>query len=128
MKKLLNLKNIAIALLIVIVVFQQCGGNKKTTGEIVNYKGKKSSIYFNLGIANFELNKIFESLSFFEMAIDLEPKNLKFITTLLGTSHFLEQNSFYYKKYLNIFRDAIEFHDSSIFHKYSYLNKFQQSK
>ena len=41
MKKLLNLKNIAIALLIVIVVFQQCGGNKKTTGEIVKIDGKK---------------------------------------------------------------------------------------
>ena len=41
MKKLLNLKNIAIALLIVIVVFQQCGGNKKGTGEIVKVDGKK---------------------------------------------------------------------------------------
>jgi 3D (Asp-Asp-Asp) domain-containing protein len=41
MKKLLNLKNIAIGLLIVIVVFQQCGGNKKTTGEIVKVDGKK---------------------------------------------------------------------------------------
>ena len=41
MKKLLNLKNIAITLLIVIVVFQQCGGNKKTTGEIVKVDGKK---------------------------------------------------------------------------------------
>ena len=41
MKKLLNLKNIAIALLIVIVVFQQCGGNKKVTGEIVKVDGKK---------------------------------------------------------------------------------------
>ena len=41
MKKLLNLKNIAIALLIVVVVFQQCGGNKKTTGEIVKVDGKK---------------------------------------------------------------------------------------
>ena len=91
--------------------------------KALNYKGKKSSIYFNLGIANFGLNKIFESLSFFEKAIDLDPKNLKFITTLLGTSHFLEQNSSYYKKYLNIFRDAIEFHDSSLFHKYSYLNE-----
>ena len=90
--------------------------------KALNYSGKKSSVYFNLGIANFALNKTFESLSFFEKAIDLEPKNLKFITTLLGTSHFLEQNSFYYKKYLNIFRDAIEFHDSSLFHKYSYLN------
>lgn len=39
--KFLNIKNIAIALLIVIVVFQQCGGNKKTTGEIVKVDGKK---------------------------------------------------------------------------------------
>ena len=41
MKKLLNLKNIAIALLIVIVVFQQCGGDKRKTGEIVKVDGKK---------------------------------------------------------------------------------------
>jgi hypothetical protein len=41
MKKLLNLKNIAIALLIVVVVFQQCGGKKTKTGEIVKIDGKK---------------------------------------------------------------------------------------
>ena len=41
MKKLLNLKNIALVLLIAIVVFQQCGGNKKTTGEIVKVDGNK---------------------------------------------------------------------------------------
>jgi|688.fasta_scaffold637326_2 hypothetical protein len=41
MKKLLNLKNIAILLLIAVVVFQQCGGNKKGTGEIVKVDGKK---------------------------------------------------------------------------------------
>jgi hypothetical protein len=41
MKKLLNLKNIAIALLVAIVVFQQCGGDKKVTGEIVKVDGKK---------------------------------------------------------------------------------------
>jgi len=41
MKKLLNLKNITIALLIVIVVFQQCGGDKTKTGEIVKVDGKK---------------------------------------------------------------------------------------
>ena len=39
--KFLNIKNIAIALLIVVVVFQQCGGNKKGTGEIVKVDGKK---------------------------------------------------------------------------------------
>jgi hypothetical protein len=41
MKKLLNIKNIALILLIAIVVFQQCGGNKKGTGEIVKVDGKK---------------------------------------------------------------------------------------
>jgi hypothetical protein len=41
MKKFLNLKNIAIALLILVIVFQQCGGNKTKTGEIVKIDGKK---------------------------------------------------------------------------------------
>ena len=41
MKKLLNIKNIALLLLIAIVVVQQCGGNKKGTGEIVKVDGKK---------------------------------------------------------------------------------------
>ena len=41
MKKFLNLKNIAIALLILVVVFQKCGGNKTKTGEIVKIDGKK---------------------------------------------------------------------------------------
>ena len=41
MKKLLNLKNIAIAVLIAIVVFQQCGGNYKRNAEIVKVDGKK---------------------------------------------------------------------------------------
>jgi hypothetical protein len=41
MKKLLNIKNIALILLIAIVIFQQCGGNKKGTGEIVKVDGKK---------------------------------------------------------------------------------------
>ena len=41
MKQLLNLKNIAIAVLIAIVVFQQCGGNYKRNAEIVKVDGKK---------------------------------------------------------------------------------------
>ena len=39
--KFLNIKNIAILVLIAVVVFQQCGGNKKGTGEIVKVDGKK---------------------------------------------------------------------------------------
>ena len=34
MKKFLNIKNIALLVLIAIVVFQQCGGNKTKTGEM----------------------------------------------------------------------------------------------
>jgi hypothetical protein len=41
MKKFLNIKNIALLVLIAIVVFQQCGGNKTKTGEIVKVDGKK---------------------------------------------------------------------------------------
>jgi len=41
MKKFLNIKNIALLLLIVIVVLQQCGENKTKTGEIVKVDGKK---------------------------------------------------------------------------------------
>jgi hypothetical protein len=41
MKKFLNIKNIALLLLIAIVIFQQCGGNKTKTGEIVKIDGKK---------------------------------------------------------------------------------------
>jgi hypothetical protein len=41
MKKLLNIKNIALLVLIAIVLFQQCGGSKKGTGEIVKVDGKK---------------------------------------------------------------------------------------
>ena len=35
MKKYISLKNIAIALLVAIVVFQQFGGNKKGTGKVI---------------------------------------------------------------------------------------------
>ena len=41
MKKFLNIKNIALLLLIIVVVLQQCGENKTKTGEIVKVDGKK---------------------------------------------------------------------------------------
>lgn len=44
MIKLLNLKNIAILLLIVIILFQKCGGNKTKTGEIVKVDDKKYEV------------------------------------------------------------------------------------
>lgn len=86
-------------------------------------QGDKSSIYFNLGLVNFQLNRMSEALFFFEKAIELDNKNIKFSTTLLGSSHFLEHNVSYYKKYSKIFRDNILKYSSSEISKFRYLKK-----
>lgn len=86
-------------------------------------QGDKSSIYFNLGLVNFQLNRMLEALFFFEKAIELDNKNIKFSTTLLGSSHFLEHNVSYYKKYSKIFRDNILKYSSSEISKFRYPKK-----
>lgn len=86
-------------------------------------QGNKSSIYFNLGLVNFQLNRMSEALFFFEKAIELDNKNIKFSTTLLGSSHFLEHNVSYYKKYSKIFRDNILKYSSSEISKFRYPKK-----
>jgi protein O-GlcNAc transferase len=86
-------------------------------------QGDKSSIYFNLGLVNFQLNKMSEALVFFEKAVELDNKNLKFSTTLLGSSHFLEHNVLYYKKYSKIFRDNILKYSSSEILQFGYSRK-----
>ena len=91
--------------------------------KALKFKGEKSSIYFNLGIVNFQLNRISEALVFFEKAIELDNKNIKFTTTLLGSSHFIEHNSLYYKKYSKIFRDNIFQYNSSDISEFSYSKK-----
>ena len=86
-------------------------------------QGNKSSIYFNLGLVNFQLNRMSEALFFFEKAIELDNKNIKFSTTLLGSSHFLKHNVSYYKKYSKIFRDNILKYSSSEISKFRYSKK-----
>jgi len=86
-------------------------------------QGNKSSIYFNLGLVNFQLNRMSEALFFFEKAIELDNKNIKFSTTLLGSSHFFEHNVSYYKKYSKIFRDNILKYSSSEISKFRYPKK-----
>ena len=77
----------------------------------LNLQGKKSSIYFNLGIANYELNNISQALKYFEKSVELDEKNIKFTSTLLGCSYFLDSKDFYYKKFLDRYRKNIEIFD-----------------
>jgi predicted O-linked N-acetylglucosamine transferase (SPINDLY family) len=86
-------------------------------------QGDKSSIYFNLGLVNFQLNRMPEALVFFEKAVELDNKNIKFSTTLLGSSHFLEHNALYYKQYSEIFRNNILRHSSSEISEFRYSKK-----
>jgi len=86
-------------------------------------QGDKSSIYFNLGLVNFQLNRMSEALVFFEKAVELDNKNIKFSTTLLGSSHFLDHNVLYYKKYSEIFRNNIKKYNSSEISEFKYLKK-----
>jgi predicted O-linked N-acetylglucosamine transferase (SPINDLY family) len=86
-------------------------------------QGDKSSIYFNLGLVNFQLNRMSEALVFFEKAVELDNKNIKFSTTLLGSSHFLDHNVLYYKKYSEIFRNNIKKYNSSEISQFRYLTK-----
>jgi len=105
MKKLLNLKNIAIALLIVIVVFQQCGGNKKTTGEIVKVDGKKYELIKH-EIDTFEVVK---TKVVTKKGEDIYHETIKevIIPTIVDTQALLQD---YFAK--NIYKDTLQLPDS----------------
>ena len=105
MKKLLNLKNIAIALLIVIVVFQQCGGNKKTTGEIVKVDGKKYELIKH-EIDTFEIVK---TKVVTKKGEDIYHETIKevIIPTIVDTQALLQD---YFAK--NIYKDTLNLPDS----------------
>jgi hypothetical protein len=105
MKKLLNLKNIAIALLIVIVVFQQCGGNKKTTGEIVKVDGKKYELIKH-EIDTFEIVK---TKVVTKKGEDIYHETIKevIIPTIIDTQALLQD---YFAK--NIYKDTLQLPDS----------------
>jgi hypothetical protein len=105
MKKLLNLKNIAIALLIVIVVFQQCGGNKTKTGEIVKIDGKKYELIKH-EIDTFEIVK---TKVVTKKGEDIYHETIKEVTipAIVDTQALLQD---YFAK--NIYKDTLQLPDS----------------
>ena len=105
MKKLLNLKNIAIALLIVIVVFQQCGGNKKVTGEIVKVDGKK----YELIKHEIDTVEVVKTKVVTKKGEDIYHETIKevIIPTIVDTQALLHD---YFAK--NIYKDTLQLPDS----------------
>ena len=105
MKKLLNLKNIAIALLIVVVVFQQCGGNKKTTGEIVKVDGKK----YELIKHEIDTVEVVKTKVVTKKGEDIYHETIKevIIPTIVDTQALLHD---YFAK--NIYKDTLQLPDS----------------
>lgn len=105
MKKLLNLKNIAIALLIVIVVFQQCGGNKKTTGEIVKVDGKK----YELIKHEIDTVEVFKTKVVTKKGEDIYHETIKEVNipAIVDTQALLRD---YFAK--NIYKDTLQLPDS----------------
>jgi hypothetical protein len=105
MKKFLNLKNIAIALLIVVVVFQQCGGNKTKTGEIVKVDGKKYELIKH-EIDTFEVVK---TKVVTKKGEDIYHETIKevVIPTIIDTQALLQD--FFAK---NIYKDTLQLPDS----------------
>jgi len=105
MKKLLNLKNIAIALLIVIVVFQQCGGNKKETGEIVKVDGKK----YELIKHEIDTVEVVKTKVVTKKGEDIYHETIKEVTipAIVDTQALLHD---YFAK--NIYKDTLQLPDS----------------
>lgn len=105
MKKLLNLKNIAIALLIVVVVFQQCGGNKKVTGEIVKVDGKK----YELIKHEIDTVEVVKTKVVTKKGEDIYHETIKEVTipAIVDTQALLHD---YFAK--NIYKDTLQLPDS----------------
>jgi hypothetical protein len=105
MKNLLNLKNIAIALLIVVVVFQQCGGSKKTKGEIVKIDGKK----YELIKHEIDTIEVVKTKVVTKKGEDIYHETIKevIIPTIVDTAALLKD--FFAK---NIYKDTLQLPDS----------------
>ena len=103
--KFLNIKNIAIALLIVVVVFQQCGGNKKTTGEIVKVDGKK----YELIKHEIDTIEVVKTKVVTKKGEDIYHETIKevIIPTIVDTQALLHD---YFAK--NIYKDTLNLPDS----------------
>ena len=105
MKKLLNLKNIALVLLIVVVVFQQCGGSKKTKGEIVKVDGKK----YELIKHEIDTIEVVKTKVVTKKGEDIYHETIKevIIPTIVDTQALLHD---YFAK--NIYKDTLQLPDS----------------
>jgi hypothetical protein len=105
MKKLLNLKNIALLLLIIIVVFQQCGGNKTKTGEIVKVDGKK----YELIKHEIDTVEVVKTKVVTKKGEDIYHETIKevIIPTIVDTQALLHD---YFAK--NIYKDTLQLPDS----------------
>ena len=105
MKKFLNIKNIALLLLIAIVVFQQCGGNKTKTGEIVKVDGKKYELIKH-EIDTFEIVK---TKVVTKRGEDIYHETIKEVTipAIVDTQALLQD---YFAK--NIYKDTLQLPDS----------------
>ena len=105
MKKLLNLKNIAIVLLIVIVVFQQCGGDKTKTGEIVKVDGKK----YELIKHEIDTVEVVKTKVVTKKGEDIYHETIKEVTipAIIDTQALLQD---YFAK--NIYKDTLQLPDS----------------
>ena len=105
MKKLLNLKNIALVLLIVIVVFQQCGGDKTKTGEIVKVDGKK----YELIKHEIDTVEVVKTKVVTKKGEDIYHETIKevIIPTIVDTQALLHD---YFAK--NIYKDTLQLPDS----------------
>jgi hypothetical protein len=103
--KFLNIKNIAILVLIAVVVFQQCGGNKKTTGEIVKVDGKKYELIKH-EIDTFEIVK---TKVVTKKGEDIYHETIKEVTipAIVDTQALLHD---YFAK--NIYKDTLQLPDS----------------
>ena len=103
--KFLNIKNIAIVALIAVVVFQQCGGNKKTTGEIVKVDGKKYELIKH-EIDTFEIVK---TKVVTKKGEDIYHETIKEVTipAIVDTQALLQD---YFAK--NIYKDTLQLPDS----------------
>lgn len=91
--------------------------------KALTLQGKKSSIYFNLGIVHYEMNNILDSLKFFDKAINLDEKNIKFSSTLIGISHFLDNNISYRKKILEKYRNNIKIFSKGSINPFNYKDE-----
>ena len=103
--KFLNIKNIAIVLLIVIVAFQQCGGNKKGTGEIVKVDGKK----YELIKHTIDTVEVIKTKIITKKGADIYHETIKevIIPTIVDTAALLKD---YFAK--NIYNDTLHLPDS----------------